>query len=322
MGCFVSKSNLSDRFHLRKMKKGFSAFRRDYLLYLMIIPGVFFFILFHYIPMYGISIAFRDYTIFRGFEDAPFIGLAHFRRLFTLPDFKSALLNTIIISFGKVIIGFPAPIILSLLINEVIHRKYKKFVQTAVLLPNFISWVVVAGLLQTLLSPTTGVIGEITRLIGYKDRVINVMVSREHFRSVIILSSVWKTMGMGTIIYLAAISGIDTELYEAAIVDGAGRWRQIWHITLTSLRPTIVVLLIFRVGVLLNAGFEQILVMQNPLVYSVSEIIDTYVYKIGMIQSQFSLATAAGFFKSIVGLILVILTNNVAKKIDPDSGIM
>ncbi|NSW90750.1 MAG: sugar ABC transporter permease [Firmicutes bacterium] len=296
--------------------------RKDYLLYLLAVPGIFYFILFKYVPMYGITIAFRDYNIFKGFAESPFVGFNVFIKLFSLPGFNRALRNTIIISFAKIIFGFPAPIVLSLMINEVINSKYKKFVQTSLLLPSFISWVVIGGIMFILFSPNSGIIKGVASAFGYVGKVTDIMGSKNHFRYVIVLSDIWKGMGMGTIVYLAAISGIEQELYEAAIIDGAGKWKQMWHITLASIRPTIVVLLILRVGALLEAGFEQIFAIYNPLVYEVSEIIDTYVYKVGVVQHDFSLATAAGVFKSFVGLIMVLLTNAIAKKIDPYSGII
>jgi len=272
--------------------------------------------------MYGVSIAFRDYNIFKGFSDAPWVGLDIFRKLFASPAFIRALKNTVIISFTKLLFGFPSPIILSLLINEVVHAKLKKAIQTSVLLPSFISWIIIGGLMFSILSPNSGLIKYAADILGYQGKIINIMGSKEHFRKVIIASHVWKGMGMGTIVYLAAIAAIDPQLYEAAIIDGAGKMQQVWHITLATIRPTIVILLIFRVGALLDAGFEQIFAIYNPLVYEVSEIIDTYVYKTGIIQQNFSLATAAGVFKSLIGLVLVLITNFTAKKIDEDSGIM
>ena len=208
------------------------------------------------------------------------------------------------------------------MINEVVNTKYKKFVQTSVLLPSFISWVVIAGIMYVLFSPNSGVIKGVASFFGYTGRITDIMGNKSSFRYVIVISDIWKNMGMGTIVYLAAISGIDQQLYEAAIIDGAGKWRQMWHVTLASLRPTIVILLIMRVGGILNAGFDQIFTLYNPLVYEVSEIIDTYVYKIGILQHNFSIATAADLFKSVIGLVMVLLTNAISKKIDENSGLI
>jgi putative aldouronate transport system permease protein len=295
---------------------------KDYLLYVMLIPGLVYFILFKYWPMYGITIAFRDYSIYKGFEDAPWVGLDHFISLFTKAGFIRALYNNIIISLQKLVFGFPVPILLSLLINEVRSRSYKRFVQTAVILPNFVSWVVIYGLMFAMFSTNSGALKGVLTMFGYKGPIPNILGNKETFRLVILISHIWKGAGMGTIVYLAAISGIDPQLYEAAIIDGAGKLARTWHITLGSIRTTIVILLIFRVGEIMNAGFDQIFAISNSLVVSVADIIDTYTYRLGLVQRDYSVATAAGLFKSLVGLILVLLTNYTAKKIDEESGIM
>ncbi len=296
--------------------------RREYLLYLMILPGLVYIILFKYWPMYGITIAFRNYNIFKGFEDAPWVGWANFAKLFGRAAFQQALRNNIVISVLKLVLGFPASLILALMINEVRNSRARKGIQTAVILPIFVSWVVVNGLLFALFNLTSGAIPGLLRGLGYKGQIVNLMGDKDSFLWVIILSHIWKGAGMGTVVYLAAIVGIDQELYEAAQIDGAGKMRQLWHITLSSIRSTIVVLLIFRVGEMMYAGFDQIFAIQSPPVISVSEIIDTYVYKLGMESRKFSEATAAGLFQSAIGLVLVLTTNWVAKRIDPDSGIM
>ncbi len=296
--------------------------RRDALLYIMLIPGILYFILFKYVPMFGITIAFRNYSVFKGFADAPWVGWDNFVWLFSKSAFLRALHNNIIISVLKLVLGFPSALILALMINEVTHSKARKTIQTAVILPNFVSWVVINGLLFAMFNTTSGAIPGIMEALGYRGTIVNIMGQKETFLWVIILSHIWKGAGMGTIVYLAAIVGIDQQLYEAAQIDGAGHWRQMWHITLSSIRSTIVVLLIFRVGEMMYAGFDQIFAISNYLVVSVADIIDTYVYKIGMEQQKFSQATAAGLFQSFIGLVLVLVTNYVAKKIDPDSGIM
>ncbi len=296
--------------------------RRDALLYLMLVPGILYFILFKYVPMYGVTIAFRDYSVFKGFSDAPFVGWDQFVWLFSKSAFIRALKNNITISVLKLVLGFPSALILALMINEVTRSKARKTIQTAVILPNFVSWVVINGLLFAMFNTTSGAIPGIAKALGYKGQLVNIMGQKETFLWVIVISHIWKGAGMGTIVYLAAIVGIDQQLYEAAQIDGAGHWRQLWHITLSSIRSTIVVLLIFRVGEMMFAGFDQIFAISNYLVVSVADIIDTYVYKIGMEQQKFSQATAAGLFQSFIGLVLVLVTNYVAKKIDPDSGIM
>jgi len=295
---------------------------RDKLLYLMLIPGLVYVLLFKYAPMYGVTIAFRNYNIFKGFADAPFVGLANFAKLFSRSAFTRALGNNILISILKLVCGFPFPIILSLMINELRGRKSRKLAQTLVILPNFVSWIVINGILFAMFNTTGGAIPGLLRSLGYTGAISNIMNQKETFQWVIIVSHVWKGAGMGTIVYLAAIVGIDQQLYEAAAIDGAGRLRQMWHITLSSLRPTIVILLIFRVGEMMYAGFDQIFAISNYLVISKADIIDTYAYTLGMEQQKFAEAAAAGLFQSVIGLVLVLATNAVAKKIDPDSGIM
>ena len=296
--------------------------RRDGWLYVLLVPGLLYIILFKYMPMYGITVAFKEYSIFRGFSASPWIGTANFAKLFGRVAFQRALQNNILISVQKLIFGFPTPILLSLMINEVRRYRLKKAIQTSIILPNFISWIVINGLLYAMLSTNSGALIGVMRAFGYTGAAPNILADKDHFRLVILVSYLWKSGGMGTIVYLAAIAGIDQELYEAAQIDGAGRMRQLWHITLASLRSTIVVLLIFRVGDMMYAGFDQIFAIQNYLVISVTEIIDTYVYKLGMESRKFSEATAAGLFQSAIGLALVLVTNFAAKKIDPDSGIL
>ncbi len=296
--------------------------RRDRLLYLMLIPGLVYVLMFKYAPMYGVSIAFRNYSVFKGFADAPFVGLENFVKLFSRSAFVRALKNNIAISLLKLVCGFPFPIILSLMINELRGRRTRKLAQTLVILPNFVSWIVINGILYAMFNSTGGAIPGLLRSLGYTGTINNIMSQKETFQWVIIVSHVWKGAGMGTIVYLAAIVGIDQQLYEAAAIDGAGRLRQMWHITLSSLRPTIVILLIFRVGEMMYAGFDQIFAISNYLVISKADIIDTYAYTLGMEQQKFAEAAAAGLFQSVIGLVLVLATNAVAKKIDPDSGIM
>lgn len=305
------------------MKKSLlSDIRRDHLLYVMLIPGLVYVLMFKYAPMFGVTIAFRDYSVFKGFSDAPFVGMENFIKLFSRSAFIRALKNNILISVLKLILGFPFPIILSLMISELFRPGAKKFVQTAVILPNFVSWIVINGILYVMFNISSGAIPGLLRSLGYDGEITNIMNQKETFIWVIVFSHIWKGAGMGTIVYLAAIAGIDQNLYEAASIDGAGRLRKMWHITLSSIRPTIVVLLIFRVGEMMYAGFDQIFAISNYLVVSHADIIDTFVYRLGLEQQKFSEAAAAGLFQSAIGLILVLVTNSIAKKIDSDSGIM
>lgn len=294
--------------------------RMDWMLYVLLIPGMVYVVLFHYIPMYGVTNAFREYSPVLGAGD--WVGLEIFEKLFSRVAFQRAFWNNIVISLLKLVCGFPVPIILSLMINEIYNRKAKKLVQTAIILPNFISWFIISGLLFAMFNVTSGAIPGLIRSLNPDAVITNILSDKDSIRAVVIISYVWQASGMGTIVYLAAITGIDQELYEAAMIDGAGKWKQMWHITLATLKPTIIVLFIFRVGSVMDAGFDQIYALSNPLVVSKIDIIDTYVYKIGIEQAKFSEATAAGLFKSLIGLTLVLTSNFIAKKIDPESSIM
>ena len=303
-------------------KKGILAYiKQEYLLYLIMIPGILYFVVFKYIPMYGVTIAFQNYNIFNP-DASIFVGLENFQKLFSQAGFQRALVNNIVISLQKLVVGFPIPIILSLMINEVNSRHYKKFVQTSVILPNFVSWVVINGLLFALFSPNMGGIKTLADMFGFTGTLPNLLSDKETFQGVILWSHIWKNAGMGTIVYLAALMSIDPQLYEAASIDGANKWRQLLHITLPGIKSTIIVLLMFRVGEVMNAGFDQIFAITNPIVNPVADIIDTFVYRIGMQSQQFSIATAAGLFKSLIGLLLVLATNAIAKKVDPDSSMI
>jgi putative aldouronate transport system permease protein len=278
----------------------------------MVIPGLLFFIIFKYVPMYGITIAFKDFRISRGVLASPWVGLKHFQRFFTSPDFAQVMINTTVLSFYKLLIGFPIPILFAILLNELRNIYFKRTVQTIAYLPHFISWVVIGNLVLILLSPKTGLLSSmITSISGIQ---VNLLMDPKYFRSILVASDIWKEMGWSAIVYLAALAGVDPTLYEAADIDGASRGRKMWNITLPSITGVIIIMLILRVGRILDAGFEQVLIMSNPLVNSVAEIIDTYVYKMGMLQAEYSYSTAVNLFKSIVGLIMVLVVNYFAKK--------
>lgn len=287
--------------------------------YFLLIPGMLYFVLFQYVPMYGALIAFQNYSPVKGFFGSQWVGMKNFIDFFSHPSFKLVLNNTLIISFYKLIFGFPAPIIFALLLNEVKNIAFKRTIQTITYLPHFLSWIVVAGLLGTLLSPSSGIINIILKSIGLPS--IYFMADPKFFRSILVVSDIWKEVGWSSIIYIAAISNINPEMYEATVVDGANKWKQMIHVTIPSIIPTVVIMLILRVGNILNAGFEQIFIMYSPNVYNVSDIIDTFVYRMGLEQVKFSFATAVGLFKSLIGLILILSTNKIAKMIDPESGI-
>jgi len=284
-------------------------------LYLFIIPGVVWFIIFAYIPMYGVLIAFKDYDIVAGVSKSPWVGFKYFIEFFHEYNFKAIMINTIGISLLKLIIGFPASIILALMLNEIRHLFFKRVIQTISYLPFFVSWVVVSGIWYELFTiDQGGVVNTFLLKIGIINEPIFWFGNPDYFWGMVVVSEIWKTIGWGTILYLAAIAGIDEELYEAAVMDGANRWKQTWHITLPSLRSIILILFIFATGGIMNAGFDQIYVMQNPALMDRSEIIDTYVMTTGIFRANYSIATAVGLFKSIIGLTLLIATNALVKK--------
>ncbi|MDF2922471.1 MAG: binding-protein-dependent transport system inner rane component [Paenibacillaceae bacterium] len=290
---------------------------RRYLdLYLIMIPGIVYFLAFKYAPMWGVVIAFQDYNVFVGILESDWVGFKHFIDMFHDADFFNIFRNTLVISLYKLIWGFPGPIILALLLNEVRHMSYKRLIQTLAYLPHFLSWIIVAGILNNILSPSTGIVNEVLGWMGMEP--IFFLANPGWFRSVLVASDIWKEIGWGAIVYLAALAGIDPQLYEAATVDGANKWHQLRHITLPALVPTITILFILRLGHVLDVGFEQIFVLYNPLVYGVADVIETYVYRVGLTQSQFSFSTAVGLFKSAIGLMLVYASNKLAKKLGHD----
>lgn len=281
-------------------------------LYVMLLPGLIYYIVFKYIPIWGVLIAFQNYQPFLGFFGSKWVGLQHFERFFAIPDFWMLLRNTLILGFYNIVFFFPMPIIVALMLNEIAKEPFKRFVQTMVYVPHFVSWVVVVGLSYIFLTTEGGIINEL--IAEHGGQKIPFLLSADLFRPMIISQTVWKEAGWGTIIFLAALAGVDPQLYEAARMDGAGRLRQIWHITLPAIRSTIVILLILRVGHFLDTGFEHIWLMLNAMNRQVGEVFDTYVYTVGITQGQFSFTTAVGLFKSVVGLILVLTTNKLAKK--------
>lgn len=283
----------------------------------MVLPGIIVLIIFAYIPMAGNILAFRDIDLAKGtIFGGEFVGLKYFKEFISDPKFFQVLRNTLGINTLQLLIGFPAPIIFALFLNELTAKSFKKTVQTISYLPHFVSWVIFSGLIMTLLS--TGHIGVINSLlikINVIEKPINFLANENNFWTIIVISSLIKNIGWGAIIYIAAIAGVDPQLYEAAIVDGAGRFKKIWYITLPSIMGTIVIMLIFQIAAMLNTGVEQILMLQNNLNASMSETIDTYVYKVGLRTMRFSYATAVGVFKSIVSLLLVLTANYTSKKI-------
>ncbi|GGH77201.1 putative aldouronate transport system permease protein [Pullulanibacillus pueri] len=285
--------------------------------YFFLLPGIIWFVIFSYIPMYGITIAFKDFNFVQGILGSPWAGLKYFHQFFNYYQSKEIIRNTIVISLMKLLIGFPMPIILALLLNEIRISKFKKTVQTISYLPHFISWVVVVTLLQRLLTPYGGPVNELIAAMGL-DR-IQFLGNINYFYQLIISSDIWKGVGWGAIIYLAAISGVDTQLYEAAKMDGANRFRQMWHVTLPSIRGVMVILFILACGGIMSAGYEQLLLMNTPATTSIGNVLDVYVIKAGLEQGRFSYATAVGLFQGIIGLILIIAANQISKKVNETS---
>lgn len=286
-------------------------------MYIMLLPGVLFFLVFRYIPLAGNVMAFQDYNMRLGIFGSKWIGLGNLTYLFGTDKFLQVLRNSIVISLLKLLWGFPMPILLALLINELQWLKYKKFVQTSVYLPHFISWPIIGGLVMAFLSPTNGFVNAIIKQMGGKS--IYFLAEPRYFRTILVVTDIWKDAGWGTIVYMAAIAGVNTELYEAAMVDGAGRFRQLVHITLPHLVPTIVVLLILRTGSMLENGFDQIFILYNTSVYEVGDVLETYIYRLGLVNAKYSLSTAAGMFQSVVGFVMILVTNRLAKTVSGSS---
>lgn len=281
-------------------------------LYILLIPAMASLLLFDYVPLYGIQIAFKKYMVSLGITGSPWNNFANFTRIFNDPYFWTVTKNTIIISFGKIITGFPIPIILSLLFNELRGTKFKRITQSVLYLPNFISWIVIASLIYNALSINVGIYGKVFQDLFHTTPPM-ILGNPNTFRAELYISSIWKGAGWGMIIYLAAISGIDTQLYEAAEIDGAGRWRRMWYITLPSLSFAIVLNLIMAVGGIMNANFDQIFNLYSPTVYNVGDVIDTYVYRLGISNGRYDLSTAINLFKSVVNALLLISADRVAK---------
>lgn len=286
--------------------------RRDKYLYLLALPGILYFLVFKYAPMWGVVIAFQDYSPYLGMLHSKWVGFEHFIRFFSNSDFFILFRNTMMISLLNLLFFFPLPILLSLLLNEVTHHAFKRTIQSIVYLPHFLSWVIIVGITFLLLSQSSGIVNMILQWAGFES--YDFLTNKDTFWALLTFQNIWKETGWGTVIILAAITSVDPQLYEAAKIDGANRLRQTWHITLPAIRNVIIVLLILRLGHIMDVGFEQIFLMMNGAVTDVADVFETYVYRNGIQNGQFSYSTAVGLFKSIVGLILVIIANKLAKK--------
>lgn len=300
-----------------RMRQQLKEINKYRFFYLLALPGLLYFVIFHYIPMFGVIIAFKEVSPFGGVAGiftADWVGLKHFKRFYDSIFFWNVMRNTVLISGYKILFGFPAPIILALMINEVRrHDLFKRIVQTISYLPHFISWVVVTGLILALLTTQGGLINTLIKSLGGEP--ILFLGDENYFRSILVISHVWKTIGWSSILYLAAMSSISPSLYEAAAIDGANLFQQAWHITIPGIAFVIVILFIFETGRLFNAGFEQILLLYSSQVYSVADIIDTYVYREGLIGLKYSFAAAVGLFKSVLALVVLLATNKLAHRL-------
>ena len=291
-----------------------SVFKKELPLHLMLLPGLIIILIFSYVPMGGLIIAFQDFIPSKGlFGNQEWIGLKNFEYVFNLPGFGQAMKNTVIIAFWKIVLGLVVPIVFALMLNEVHRIRFKKTVQTIVYLPYFLSWVVLGGIFLDILSPGSGVVNQLITALGGDE--IFFLGDNDYFQGTLIVTDLWKNFGYGAIVYLAAILGIDTDLYEAARIDGANRWRQTWHVTLPGIRMIIVLMMVLSLGNVLNAGFDQVFNLYSKAVYESGDILDTFVYRLGLIDAQYGPATAVGLFKSVISTIFISVSYFLAYKL-------
>jgi putative aldouronate transport system permease protein len=286
------------------------------VLYFIALPGILYFIIFRYVPLLGTVIAFQKYNIFKGFTGSPWVGLANFTKMFEHYDFLRILKNTILLGIYDIFFAFPAAIFIALLLNELRLVIYKRIVQTVIYMPHFLSWVIISGIAASVFSPSTGIFNQFVNWLGFES--IYMLGSESYIRLFLVGAGMWRDVGYATIIYLAALASVNPELYEAAEMDGANRWRQTISITIPSIMPTIVILFLLQIGNFLDFGFERVWVFLNPLNNTNGEILDTYIYRIGILSQQYSYTTAIGLFKSVVGLLLLLIANSLSKKATGD----
>jgi putative aldouronate transport system permease protein len=304
--------NYSHKTQAPALSKRWNEVRKYKVIYLISLPGILYFLVFKYIPLLGSVMAFQDYNIFKGFTGSPFVGFAHFQHMFQYSEFLRILKNTVLIGLYDVVFAFPLPIILALLLNELRIIVYKRILQTVIYMPHFLSWVIIGGILNGILSPTTGILNHLITSMGLDS--IYFLGEESYIRGILVGAGIFKDSGWGTIVYLAALAGVNPELYEAARIDGANRWKQALSITIPAILPTITILFLLHIGNFLDFGFERVFVFLNPLNEVNGDILDTYVYRAGLIQQQYSYTTAIGLFKSLVGLLLIMLGNTLSKK--------
>lgn len=313
-----SKSPRDPKMPYKRKKDNFlTRYFKQFELQMLVIPGLLLVLVFQYIPMYGLVMAFQDFNIFEGIMKSEFVGFKHFIRFFQDPRFFEVIRNTIVLSSLKIAIGFPAPIILALMLNEVRHMMFKRTVQTITYLPHFLSWVIVAGFATSILATDSGSLNILLQKLHIIKEPIAFFSIPEYFWGIIVGTNLWKSIGFNSIVYIAAISGINPQLYEAAAIDGASKFRQMYLITIPVIMPIIVIFLILDMGNLLNAGFEDLLLLgNNPVLRQVSDVIDTYVYRVGISNGLYSYATAIGLFKAVISVTLLTVANQIARRTD------
>lgn len=301
----------------KRRHEGLSFIKNHYFLYFMLLLPIVYYIIFRYVPMYGIIISFKDYSIFKGISASPWVGLKNFEKIFAMPEFFRAIKNTLVLNVLSLLVGFPAPIILALLLNEIRSGVFKKVSQTILYMPHFLSWVIIGGMVSTLFSTSSGLINRGLNAIGIES--IPWLSENSWWICMYVIVSVWQSIGWGAIIYMSAITGIDQEMYEAAKVDGCSRFKTMYLITLPSIAPTIVIMLILRVGGMVSIGLEQPLMLKNAMVNDVGDVLSTFVYRVGVQNNKFSIGTTVGLFQSVVNFILVISANAASRKITDES---
>lgn len=294
------------------MGKLLTRMKREKYIYLLLLPGVLYFIIYRYIPMAGLVISFKDFNPFVGFWNSDWVGFKHFARMFESSEVLQVLMNTIQLSLLQIFVAFPISIVLALMLNELRNATLKRFIQSMIYLPHFLSWVVVVGIFVVFLRGD-GLINSVLTQVGIEP--LPFLTDPNYFKPIVIIQVIWKEAGWGTIIFLAALAGVNPSLYEAAVIDGANRWRQLWHVTLPAIRSVIIILFILRLGSVMDSGFEQIFLMLNPFNMDVGNVLDTYVYFKGIQQGNLGFATAVGMFKGLVGLVLVLAANRLAKRL-------
>jgi putative aldouronate transport system permease protein len=301
----------------KTLKQTWKNVKKNKYLYILFFPVFLYYVIFKYWPMYGIIIAFKNYNLFKGVAESPWVGFKHFDQFLHSIYFWRLIRNTLAINMYDLLVGFQAPITLALLLNEVRHKAFKKTVQTISYLPHFVSTVIIVSMVVNFLSPSSGLINNIIASLGFQK--VEFLSEPRYFWGVFTAMNIWKGVGFGSIIYLASLASIDQELYEAATVDGANRWRQTWHITLPGIAPTIIIMFLLRIGHLLEVGYESIILMYNSKIYETADVISTYVYRRGLLDADYSFATAVGLFQSVIGLILIVMSNKLSKKLSETS---